>query len=175
MARPERALFAGLLVFALLRVTACANIGRAQDSSERDALALLRICAHEESRLGLADCDGIYSVLRHVADRHELSLVAALRITSPRFFAGTEPRNRWVHDLTLECDRPRGYRGVWPEEQCRALAAHVRQLVHAPPVCEATVWGSVADHARRRAQGCTWEPVDCGVTRNRFSRALRCP
>lgn len=174
MARPERALFAGLLVFALLRVTTCANVGRAQ-SDDREALALLRICAHEESRLGLADCDGIYSVLRHVADRHELSLVAALRLTSPRFFAGIEPRNRWVHDLTLECDRPAGYRGVWPEAQCRALAAHVRELVQGPAVCAATVWGSERDHARRRAQGCTWEPVDCGETRNRFSRAMRCP
>lgn len=174
MLRPERTLFAGLLVFALLRVTACANVGRAQDD-DRDALALLRICAHEESRFGLADCDGIYSVLRHVADRREVSLVAALRFTSPRFVAGTEPRNRWARELTLECDRPSGYRGVWPEAQCLALAARVTELVHAPPVCEATVWGSIADHARRRAQGCTWEPVDCGVTRNRFSRALRCP
>lgn len=178
------------LAFLVIAVAASMTLstceGDAQPRLEREALALHRITAHEATRFTLADADGIYSVIRHAAEHLSVPFLAAARAESPLFFAGRPgDMNAWTATLTLECERPPAFRATWVRipvgwtvsrrDACLALAAHVRAIVGGPAICDATEWGSEADYERRREQGCTWTPVDCGPGRNRFSRNLRCP
>jgi hypothetical protein len=193
MLRPERALFAGLILFALLRTTTCTN-AHAQDISHAqpppvDETVLrdfVRIAAHESGLDSPGDLPGIWAVWVNGGRREHMSPLAFGHAYSRRFFGGTDRTiNRWTSGLELDCARPPGFTLRWdrarPNEQisrrdaCLLLVAAAREVIAAPPVCDATDWGNAADHERARRLGRHFVMVTCGdaPARNLFSRRVR--
>lgn len=141
----ERYLFAGLLVWLVLR--SCAAHAQSDDALVRDVVRL----AFHESTDPLADAPGIHAVLVNGARARGTSTRAFARSYAPRFFRGVSRRPWWLA-LELSCDRPAGFAGNWTRDRgvqpslratCLATVALVRSLE--TPVCDATLWGSAAD------------------------------
>lgn len=177
MNRPAFILGLFLTLFGASRCT----VVHAQDEAGLER-TLLAVVVHEGGVDAVGDVAGIYAVLVRGAARQHISPVAFAHRYSPRLFGGRTDRP-WAARLDTSCTRPRGFAGRWEQaraegvisrrDACLVLVERVRQVIAAPPTCDADDWGSDADMDRARRLGRRFEIVDCGASRNLFSRRLR--
>ena len=140
---------------------------RAQPRDE--GLDLARLCVHEAGWSSPDDCAAIYATAVHGGERTGMTWHRWLGVYARRF-ARREVRRQWVYRLDRAGTDPRA--GVaWRAylERWLAVLAAADAAIAAPPTCEATDWGSLADMRRRAAQGRRFRVVDCGQTRGVYS------
>lgn len=174
----NRAAFVVGLFLTLFGASRC-TVVHAQDGLER---TLLDVVVHEGGVDAIGDVEGIYAVIVRGAARQHISPVAFAHRYSPRLFGGRTDRP-WAARLDVSCARPRGFAGRWEQaraegvisrrDACLVLVERIRQVIAAPPTCDADDWGDFADHERARALGRRFVMVDCGDARNLFSRRVR--
>ena len=168
----------------------------AEGGLEATVLALHRVCASEAEFVSVEDCRGIWQVVHAIRARHcdrdrspritecengEETALSAMRRMS-RYATGIlpakTPRQRWVQQVTLECDEPslfprsRHWEGL--RDRCLAQAEAVRKLVtgeDSRPLTRATpiAWGGrcedhcsdPTDRSTCRATGACDDRIAC--------------
>lgn len=158
-------------VLVAVAIRACGSPLYAHADPPRDeALDLARLTYHEAGPDSPDDCAAIFAVARNRG--------VSVRAMGRHLFAGTTRRAPWILELDESGDRPAHLeRAAWTHARGErpslrdawlATLAHAREVVLAPPVCEARGWGSAHDMERARLRGRVLTPVDCGHTRNVF-------
>ena len=148
------------------------------DQTDRDTLALARVCVHESGFMSPDDCAAIHAVLDRVRERFRIRTIeAAANLYSPRATGRNLPRtalDRWVQQLNHSASKPPAFSHSWELNRPRWLERleQARRLVLGTEVHQCaqpiTHWGAPYGEDLARGIRAGWTQVDCGETRNIF-------